>query len=155
MGLRSNPTATLSLLLFSSSFFFPLFASVQVYSAEVEKDDLDGPKDLGRCSKFSFLYIVNRTNYCLLRYTLELSIPSTTCLCMKIKKTNCNAGGTVRKMVMILQGGAGFVFGELEEGQLTWEGRKNAPANSNEKEVPEDLRRPETGGLGIVGVEEE
>ena len=31
MGLRSNPTATLSLLLFSSSFFFPLFASVQVF----------------------------------------------------------------------------------------------------------------------------
>ncbi|KAE8646234.1 hypothetical protein Csa_016443 [Cucumis sativus] len=53
MGLRSNPTATLSLLLFSSSFFFPLFASVQVYSAEVEKDELDGPKDLGRCSKVS------------------------------------------------------------------------------------------------------
>ncbi|XP_038889550.1 GDT1-like protein 4 [Benincasa hispida] len=56
MGLRSNPTANLS---FSSSFLLlllllSLFASLQVYSAEVEKDELDGPKDLGRRSKISW-----------------------------------------------------------------------------------------------------
>ena len=33
--------------------FYCFFGVFQVYSAEVEKDDLDGPKDLGRCCKVS------------------------------------------------------------------------------------------------------
>ncbi|XP_023545881.1 putative pentatricopeptide repeat-containing protein At3g23330 [Cucurbita pepo subsp. pepo] len=56
MGLRSNPTGNLS---FSPSLILllllvSLFASVQVFSAEVEKEELDGPKDLGRRSKISW-----------------------------------------------------------------------------------------------------
>ncbi|KAG7020980.1 GDT1-like protein 3 [Cucurbita argyrosperma subsp. argyrosperma] len=54
MGLRSNPIRKFSFSPFLLLLLLvSVFASVQGFSAEVEKVELDGPRDLGRRSKIS------------------------------------------------------------------------------------------------------